>query len=133
MARVFRRQGLCHRLERVNTWVNFIRRNLGLTYWSLSAWAKLKVKNAVSFIGRFEETLSDEARRQGVDGVICGHIHHAADRDMNGIHYINTGDWVESCTAVAEHHDGTFEVIRWVDQTQEGPAPAKSKEAPVAA
>jgi len=117
----------------INTWVNFFRRRLGLTYWSLSAWAKLKVKNAVSFIGRFEETLSDEARRQGVDGVICGHIHHAANNDMNGIHYINTGDWVESCTAVAEHHDGTFEVIRWVDQTQEGIAPTKSKEAPVAA
>ncbi|MBO0343598.1 UDP-2,3-diacylglucosamine diphosphatase [Roseibium limicola] len=102
----------------VNTWMNRVRRKLGLTYWSLSAWAKLKVKNAVSFIGRFEETLSEEARRQGVHGVICGHIHHAADQDMNGIHYINTGDWVESCTAVAEHHDGTFEVIRWVKPTQ---------------
>lgn len=98
----------------LNTFLNLVRRKLGLTYWSLSAWAKLKVKNAVSFIGRFEDALSDEARRQGVDGVICGHIHHAADRDMNGIHYINTGDWVESCTAVAERHDGTFEVIRWI-------------------
>jgi len=103
----------------INTWVNVARRRLGLTYWSLSAWAKLKVKNAVSFIGRFEDALSDEARRQGVDGVICGHIHHAASRDMNGIHYINTGDWVESCTAVAEHHDGSFEVIQWAK-----PAPA---------
>ncbi|MFD1696598.1 UDP-2,3-diacylglucosamine diphosphatase [Roseibium aestuarii] len=102
----------------LNTWMNVARRRLGLTYWSLSAWAKLKVKNAVSFIGRFEETLSDEARRQGVDGVICGHIHHAADQMMNGIHYINTGDWVESCTAVAEHHDGTFEVIRWTRPAQ---------------
>ncbi|GAB2183550.1 UDP-2,3-diacylglucosamine diphosphatase [Roseibium sp. LAB1] len=117
----------------VNTWVNMVRRRLGLTYWSLSAWAKLKVKNAVSFIGRFEEALSDEARRQGVDGVICGHIHHAADRDLDGIHYINTGDWVESCTAVAEHHDGTFEVIRWVDRTQQEAVPEKAKEAPVAA
>lgn len=96
-----------------NTWLNRLRRRLGLTYWSLSAWAKLKVKNAVNFIGCFEETLSLEARRKGVDGVICGHIHHAANREINGIRYINTGDWVESCTAVAENHDGTFELIHW--------------------
>ncbi|MXN63676.1 UDP-2,3-diacylglucosamine diphosphatase [Stappia sp. GBMRC 2046] len=100
----------------LNTGLNVVRRKLGLTYWSLSAWAKLKVKNAVNFIGKFEETLSAEARRREVDGVICGHIHHAADHSDFGIHYINTGDWVESCTAVAEHHDGTFEVIRWADR-----------------
>ena len=117
----------------INTWFNFVRRKLGFSYWSLSAWAKLKVKNAVNFIGRFEETLSEEARRRGVDGVICGHIHHAADRDFNGIHYINTGDWVESCTAVAEHHDGTFEVIRWVNPAQTEAVPVPAKERPVAA
>lgn len=103
----------------LNTGFNLMRRRLGLTYWSLSAWAKLKVKNAVNFIGRFEDALSDEARRKGVHGVICGHIHHAASHDIDGIHYINTGDWVESCTAVAEHHDGTFEVIRWVQRPAE--------------
>ncbi|WP_321502488.1 UDP-2,3-diacylglucosamine diphosphatase [Breoghania sp.] len=102
----------------VNTVLNMLRRKLGFPYWSLSAWAKLKVKNAVNFIGRFEETLAEEARRRGVDGVICGHIHHAADQDTNGIHYINTGDWVESCTAIAEHHDGTFELIRWADMNR---------------
>jgi len=113
----------------VNTVLNLVRRKLGLTYWSLSAWAKLKVKNAVSFIGRFEEALSEEARRRGVDGVICGHIHHAADRDIDGVHYINTGDWVESCTAVAEHHDGTFEVIRWVRPEQQvDPVPTKQSQ-----
>lgn len=117
----------------INTWINVFRRRLGLTYWSLSAWAKLKVKNAVSFIGRFEEALSDEARRRGVDGVICGHIHHAANRDMNGVHYINTGDWVESCSAVAEHHDGTFEVIQWAKPKQADALPAPAKERPVAA
>ncbi|WP_319775642.1 UDP-2,3-diacylglucosamine diphosphatase [Breoghania sp.] len=104
----------------VNTVLNMLRRKLGFPYWSLSAWAKLKVKNAVNFIGRFEETLAEEARRRGVDGVICGHIHHAADQDTNGIHYINTGDWVESCTAIAEHHDGTFELIRWADMNRAG-------------
>ncbi|WP_321339336.1 UDP-2,3-diacylglucosamine diphosphatase [Breoghania sp.] len=102
----------------VNTALNMVRRKLGFPYWSLSAWAKLRVKNAVNFIGRFEETLAEEARRRGVDGVICGHIHHAADQDTNGIHYINTGDWVESCTAIAELHDGTFELIRWADMNR---------------
>lgn len=117
----------------LNTFVNAVRRRLGLTYWSLSAWAKLKVKNAVSFIGRFEEALTDEARRRNVDGVICGHIHHAANHEMNGIHYINTGDWVESCTAVAEHHDGTFEVIRWAEPTTVGQTVVPAKGRPVAA
>ena len=110
----------------LNTGLNVVRRRLGLTYWSLSAWAKLKVKNAVNFIGKFEQALADEATRQGVDGVICGHIHHAADHTSFGTHYINTGDWVESCTAVAEHHDGTFEVIRWADQ-RVMPAPEPKK------
>ncbi len=97
-----------------NRWVNFVRRRLGLTYWSLSAWAKLKVKKAVNFIGAFEEALALEARRQKVDGVICGHIHHAAAiKDQLGIRYMNCGDWVESCTALAESHDGRFEIIRW--------------------
>ncbi|WP_108659749.1 UDP-2,3-diacylglucosamine diphosphatase [Acuticoccus kandeliae] len=97
----------------MNTWVNIVRRKLGLTYWSLSAWAKLKVKNAVSFIGKFEIALASEAKRRGADGVVCGHIHHAVIHDMHGTHYVNTGDWVESCTAVGEHEDGTLELIRW--------------------
>lgn len=97
----------------LNTHLNAVRRHLGLSYWSLSAWAKLRVKNAVNFIGRFEDTLSAEAAKHKVDGVICGHIHHAAMHEMNGVAYINTGDWVESCTAIAEHADGRLELIRW--------------------
>jgi UDP-2,3-diacylglucosamine pyrophosphatase LpxH len=97
----------------LSTRINIVRRRLGFTYWSLSAWAKARVKNAVSFIGRFEETLAAEAKRHGVDGVICGHIHSAAMRDFGGFTYINTGDWVESCTAVVEHRDGRMEIIRW--------------------
>ena len=100
-----------------NTVFNTIRRKLGFRYWSLSAWAKMKVKNAVNFIGTFEETLASEAKKHDVDGVICGHIHHAEMHDKFGITYLNTGDWVESCTAIVEHHDGRFELIRWSEQT----------------
>lgn len=99
----------------VNTHLNAARRRLGLTYWSLSAWAKLKVKNAVNYIGRFEEFLVGEAKRHEVDGVICGHIHHPAMHDLLGILYVNTGDWVESCTATVEHYDGRLEMVRWAD------------------
>jgi UDP-2,3-diacylglucosamine pyrophosphatase LpxH len=103
---------------RLNAHVNVIRRRLGLTYWSLSAWAKLKVKNAVNYISRFEELLALEARRHGVHGVICGHIHHAAMHDDFGVRYINTGDWVESCTGLVEHYDGSFEIVRWAEASR---------------
>jgi len=93
--------------------VSAVRRRFGLTPWSLSAWAKRTVKNAVSFIGRFEETLASESRKAGVDGVICGHIHSATIRAFDDFLYVNTGDWVESCTAVVEHHDGRLEVVHW--------------------
>lgn len=98
---------------KINAPINWVRRRMGLRYWSLSAWAKQKVKSAVSVMGRFEEALSLEARNTEVDGVICGHIHHAAMHHKFGIHYINSGDWVESCTAIVEDHDGAFELIRW--------------------
>ncbi|AKR56241.1 UDP-2,3-diacylglucosamine hydrolase [Youhaiella tibetensis] len=114
---------------RVNIVINWVRRRLGLTYWSLSAWAKHKVKNAVSVIGRFEEALSLEARQSGVDGVICGHIHYADMHDRLGIHYINTGDWVESCTAIVENADGAFELIKWTGIQQEGRRFRRRKEA----
>jgi UDP-2,3-diacylglucosamine pyrophosphatase LpxH len=97
----------------INTALNRVRRMLGFDYWSLSSWAKLRVKNAVSFIGAFEQALTGEARKYRVDGVVCGHIHHAAIHDLFGVTYVNTGDWVESCTAIAEHHDGRLEILRW--------------------
>ena len=101
-----------------NTLFNKVRRLFGLTYWSLSKWAKLKVKNAVKFIGEFERTLAAEAHRHGVDGIICGHIHHAAIQETSGIRYVNCGDWVESCPAVAEHADGKLEIIVWTALAQ---------------
>ncbi|MCB1498138.1 MAG: UDP-2,3-diacylglucosamine diphosphatase [Bauldia sp.] len=100
----------------LNTSFNRARRRLGLGYWSLSAWLKLKVKNAVNYIGAFEEALAKEAKRVGADGVVCGHIHHARIADLDGFQYVNTGDWVESCTAVIEHHDGRLEIIRWTER-----------------
>ncbi|MGH6760196.1 MAG: UDP-2,3-diacylglucosamine diphosphatase [Phyllobacterium sp.] len=97
----------------VNTVMNRVRRLMGLPYWSFSAWAKFRVKKAVNFIGSFQAVVSEEAQRMGADGVICGHIHHAAMEQIGGVQYINTGDWVESCTAIAEHQNGTFELISW--------------------
>jgi UDP-2,3-diacylglucosamine pyrophosphatase LpxH len=96
-----------------NTWFNIFRRKFGLPYWSFSKWAKLKVKNAVNFIGDFEVMLAGEARKRGVDGVVCGHIHHATIREIDGVTYVNTGDFVESCTAIAEHFDGRLELLQW--------------------
>jgi UDP-2,3-diacylglucosamine pyrophosphatase LpxH len=99
----------------VNRIFNVWRRRLGFPYWSLSQWAKLKVKNAVNYIGEFEKTLVAEAQRHDTDGVICGHIHHAVIHDDYGIRYVNCGDWVESCTAVVEHPDGRLEIIDWAN------------------
>ncbi len=97
----------------LNQHLNFVRRRFGFGYWSLSGWLKRKVKNAVNYISAFEEVLANEARRAGADGVVCGHIHHANIVDLPGCRYVNTGDWVESCTAVVENHDGRLEIIRW--------------------
>ena len=97
----------------LNTWFNLARRRLGFGYWSLSAYLKGKVKNAVAFIDAYEHAVADEARRRGVDGVICGHIHKAEMREIDGVAYINDGDWVESCTALVEHPDGRLEIIDW--------------------
>ncbi len=99
-----------------NTLLNWVRRGLGLPDWSLSAVLKYRVKRAVSYAGNFEQKLAAAAREAGAAGVICGHIHHAAIRVVDGIDYVNTGDWVESGTAVAEHADGRLEIIRWTDR-----------------
>jgi len=97
----------------LNTVFNRARRRLGFGYWSLSAYLKVKVKNALQFIENFEAAVADEARRRGVDGVICGHIHKAEMREIDGVTYVNDGDWVESCTALVEHFDGRLEILEW--------------------
>jgi UDP-2,3-diacylglucosamine pyrophosphatase LpxH len=96
-----------------NTWFNHVRRKLGFTYWSLSAYLKHRVKNAVEYIGDYEKALADEARRREVDGVICGHIHSAEIRPMEGVLYCNDGDWVESCTALVELASGELQIVDW--------------------
>ena len=98
---------------RLNRHLNSLRARMGLPYWSLSKYLKLKVKRAVSYVGDFEAALAKEARKRGAQGVVCGHIHHAELRDIDGILYANDGDWVESLTALAEHADGRLEIIHW--------------------
>jgi UDP-2,3-diacylglucosamine pyrophosphatase LpxH len=97
----------------LNRWFNIVRRRLGYPYWSLSSWLKRQVKGAVRAIDRFEHALADEARARGFDGVVCGHIHHPEMRTVDGVLYLNDGDWVESCTALVEHHDGRLELLDW--------------------
>jgi UDP-2,3-diacylglucosamine pyrophosphatase LpxH len=122
----------------LNNPLNWLRSHLGLGYWSLSAYLKYRVKRAVQFISTFEEAVATEARRRAVDGIVCGHIHHASDRVFSGIHYLNCGDWVESCTAVVETHSGELQVVRW-GASSATPADAQSpyatpvKAGPVAA
>lgn len=113
----------------LNGVVNFGRRLFGRPYWSLSAYVKNEVKNVVSFIGDFEQAVARYAEEFRVDAVLCGHIHHAADRNLGKVHYYNSGDWVESCTAMVEHDDGRIELLRCeipvrsrVDEESEEPA-----------
>lgn len=97
----------------LNHWFNHVRRKLGYPYWSLSAYLKERVKNAVEYVSGFETAVADEARRRGVDGVVCGHIHKAEIREFEGITYCNDGDWVESCTALVETLEGRLEILHW--------------------
>jgi UDP-2,3-diacylglucosamine pyrophosphatase LpxH len=98
---------------RLNRWFNSARARLGLPYWSLSKYLKFKVKRAVSYVGDFEAAVAREAQRRGAHGVVCGHIHHAEMRTIDGVLYCNDGDWVESLTALVEHADGRLEILDW--------------------
>lgn len=102
-------------LLKANSWVNFCRRKLGFSYWSLAGCLKHKVKNAVQYINNFEQAVAQEAKSKGVSGVVCGHIHRAEMTKINGIDYFNCGDWVESCTALVEHPNGKMEILNWSD------------------
>ena len=97
----------------LNRWFNAIRIKLGFPYWSLSQYLKHQVKNAVNFISAFEYVMTEEAKHRQCDGVVCGHIHKAEIRNINGILYCNDGDWVESLTALTEDFEGNLQIIHW--------------------
>jgi len=106
----------------LNRWVNQVRKRLGYPYWSLSAYLKGKVKNAVQYIDNFEQVVAEAAAHDGADGVVCGHIHKAEMRTIGNILYCNDGDWVESCSALVENADGKLEIIYWNQQLDASPA-----------
>ena len=100
----------------VNSKYNWIRHRMGFGYFSISKFLKHRVKKAVDFMFKFEENLANYCKKRGFDGVICGHIHHAEIKEINGVMYMNDGDWVESCTALVEHWDGKWEIITWTKE-----------------
>lgn len=106
---------------RLNRHLNSLRARLGLPYWSLSAYLKLKVKKALNYVTAFEQAVAAEARKRGYQGVVCGHIHRAEMREIDGTLYCNDGDWVESLTALVEHHDGRLELLAWPGAHQHQP------------
>lgn len=101
----------------LNRYLNWFRRKFKLGYWSLSKYVKTKVKNAVAFIGDYEESLAEACKLRNFDGIIAGHIHHAEMRSINGIKYFNDGDFVESKTALAEDFDGSFVLLNMRDDS----------------
>ncbi len=115
---------------KMNRHVNTLRARLGLPYWSLSAWAKHKVKRALNYVTGFEEAVAHEARRRGHDGVVCGHIHRAEMRVIDGVLYCNDGDWVESRTALVEHHDGRLALVHWGARPGQGGSIAAAVQVP---
>lgn len=100
----------------LNRWTNFIRKHLGYGYWSLAKYLKVRVKKAKSAITQFEDAAIDMAKKQGLDGVICGHIHHPHIKEKDGILYCNDGDWIENCTFMIETENGRLEIMHWSDQ-----------------
>ena len=112
-------------LVNVNVWLSWVRRTLRIPgYWSLAGFAKRKVKSAIDFVFEFEGSVVRHVRNLGLDGVVCGHIHRAAKRRIDGFDYLNCGDWVDSCTAIVEHFDGRMEVVHWGRGTLATPAAA---------
>ncbi len=105
--------GLYTFILKFNQWFNAVRARLGMPYWSVSQYLKQQVKNAVNYIAAFEEVMTEEARRRGCQGVVCGHIHKAEIRDVNGTLYCNDGDWVESMSALVETLEGELKIIEW--------------------
>lgn len=100
----------------LNTKFNWLRHKFGFGYWSLSKYLKHKVKKSIDFIFKFEENIVSYCKKRNFDGVICGHIHHAEIKEIDGSIYMNSGDWVESCSALVEHYDGRWEIVHWFNK-----------------
>lgn len=121
--------GLYDLLLKLNGLVNRVRSTMGLEYWSLASFLKQRVKNAVKYISNFEQAVAKAARYHNVDGLICGHIHRPEISQIEGVSYLNCGDWVESCTALLEHFDGAIELVHCSDRSEilkRLPAPSSS-------
>jgi UDP-2,3-diacylglucosamine pyrophosphatase LpxH len=99
----------------MNRYSNYVRRKLGIPYWSLSNFLKMRTKMAVQYIESFENAVVHEAKRRGVDGAVCGHIYHPAMKQIDGVMYANTGDWVKNCTAIVENKNGQLKVLHWAN------------------
>lgn len=121
-------------LLRLNGLLSWVRRKLLLGgYWSLAGYAKRRLKGALEFVCGFEESVARHVRQRGLDGVVCGHIHSAAIKDIGGITYLNCGDWVDSCTAIVEHEDGRMELVHWREEEipeQDMPPETQEMDAP---
>jgi UDP-2,3-diacylglucosamine pyrophosphatase LpxH len=115
-------------LLRLNAVLSWIRRKMHRSgYWSLAGYAKRKVKGALDFIYGYEESVAHHVRQMGLDGVVCGHIHSAVIKDIDGVTYINCGDWVDSCTAIVEHVDGRLELVHWSEPQVDAAALAREQ------
>lgn len=99
-----------------NSKLNWFLHRIGIGYFSLSRFLKHRVKKAIDFIFQFEQNLASYCKKRGFDGVICGHIHHAEIKQIDGVMYMNDGDWVESCSALVEHHNGQWEIVTWTQE-----------------
>ena len=100
----------------LNRWLNAARKHLGFPYWSLASFLKARIQNASAYMDKFDRAVVLAARQRGTDGLICGHIHRAEIDQLEDVQYCNTGDWVESCTALVEQHNGAMELLHWSDQ-----------------
>ena len=102
----------------LNRALNQLRHRFGYGYWSLATYLKSRIGNAMQYVRSFEQAAAHAARKRGLDGIVCGHIHRPEIGDRDGILYCNSGDWVDSCSALIERRDGQLELWRWADMAR---------------
>src|SRR5258708_554829 len=114
---------LYDRILDINMWLNRIRRGMGFGYWSFASAVKMKAKSAVKYVTDYEDAMIQFARKTGMAGVICGHVHRPEIRPLGDVVYMNCGDWVENCTALVEDFEGRFSLIRFHERDRPGTEP----------